>query len=206
VKYYLSLFILLLLSGLILISCDDNPTNHHGNDAVVFPNHVGDTWTYEIHDSTAATYDTVVVTIVGTYTMANGHRARVWEYQYLSRAESNYVDTYGNIVNIYSDKSTYAPIDKYVFPLHVGDYWEVTGLEAPIEVMERGPVSTKAGDFDTSYRIRKQWSFIDDFGAIDSWFVAYRGIVKIATHRSAIDGLHVQFWELLSYNVHLPGI
>jgi hypothetical protein len=206
VKYYLSFFILLMLSGIILISCDDTPNDHGGSNADIFPNHVGDTWTYEIHDSTAATYDTVVVTIVGTDTIGTNLKVRIWQYQYLSRTDSMIVEISGDTVNVYpiSPDIYQTPYERYIFPLHVGDWWSSAILMDTTEVMGKGPVSTPAIDFDISYRIQRRWFFMDNAGAVDYWFAAYFGMVKIAIHRSTISGLHVEFWNLIDCRVDLP--
>jgi hypothetical protein len=204
-RYFLSLFIAILGIGLALVACSDKPTDPGSGNANVFPHRVGDNWTYEIFDSTAATYDTVVVTIA-VDTVLNNHSAKIWEYKYKSKADSTVVYIYGDTVQIYLIYPTIeqTPLDQYIFPLHVGDQWISTILMVRTEVVERGPVSTKVEDFEIGYRIQKLPYLLDNPREVNSWFVDYRGIVKMTIRY--IDGeQHAIFWDLIDYNIGSSG-
>jgi hypothetical protein len=207
-KIILSL-IIIITAFIFLNSCDDNPTDGGGGslETIVFPDKVGDTWTYEILDSIHTTYDTVVVTIVGSDTAANGHSAKIWEYQYLSKTESTYVEKWGDTVNIYPNNSSEIPIERFIFPLHVGDGWMGDDFifGDTTKVIDKVAISTKAGNFE-SFIIQRYWNYIDNAGIINTYFVPYHGTVKKDIRRIAIDGQHVELWDLIQYYVQLPGI
>jgi hypothetical protein len=97
--------------SILLLACHKN--NQQPDLSSYYPNKTGDTWQYDIIDSAQSTpnnptppvHYSVKVTIVGTRTLPDGKAASIWQYQYPSANDTNYVRLKGDTVQIFRSNS-----------------------------------------------------------------------------------------------------
>src|SRR5580693_4288199 len=97
------------LSSICLLACHKNAENPYSSK--YFPNDVGDTWVYDVTDSSQSTINnpsppshySVKVSITGIKKLLDGKDAAVWQYQYPSGNDTNYVRITGDTVKIFDN-------------------------------------------------------------------------------------------------------
>lgn len=166
----------------------------------VFPNTVGDEWTYFYFDSLAMASDTVRVQVAGKITTPDSRQLTFWTYQYSSRTDTQYVEVRGDTVRMFADPTLFLEKTRFVFPLKVGKSWKGGFVSDSSRVVDSLSVTVAAGSFPTAFVIEETWAAFNDYGIIHTYFVPEVGIVK-KHHRGFSFGLANNYWELLSYRI-----
>jgi len=186
---------LIILS--ITISCNNSSTGPSPFSTDVFPNALGNTWTYAHHDSLANVSDTLIVTITGETSLSNNQPAMIWQYRFSNSVDTTYVFTDGDTVRFVGNSHPF----RIVFPLSLGsewkgDYW----FNDTIRVLKKEPISVVAATFLDSYKIEEIWIGLNDYGRFTWWFVPSVGFVRIY-HTGVSFGTANETFELISYSI-----
>ncbi|HWK04536.1 MAG TPA: hypothetical protein VNS58_12940 [Puia sp.] len=186
--------------------------------AEVFPNEVGDHWTYQFrgYGSSADKIDSINVDIIGQILLPDGGHARIWLYRYPNGVDTNYVVSDEKMVKIYYGYYNYCnpctgimPREKfkYSFPLEMGKSW-ITGDQYgdTIKAISKSSVTVPAGTFlNTSLLINLpgKSKFIGNFHRKDSiWYTPYIGVIKRRQNEFDLRPMPGNgIWELSGYSL-----
>lgn len=195
-----------------LFSCKDRA----GSQQEYFPNTPGDSWTYEVTDSTQSTSKntsepqryTVSVKITGVKKLVDGKYATIWRYEYPSGYDTTFVrivsDTIMFFAQGYTSGMEYLKYPELVFvtPFASSECWSgklltmdslcVTGVSSII---------TPAGKFDGCFQIDSRYAGPNAEHEDTYWFRPSLRMVRIFNNH--YDGAPRQFrtWKLISYTL-----
>ncbi|HLX90034.1 MAG TPA: hypothetical protein VKR32_00035 [Puia sp.] len=182
----------------------------------IFPNHVGDRWTYanagrkEFGDQV----NWLIVEVIGSLRLPNGKIANIWLYKFPRGTDTTYVLSSGTKATVYFGNIATHPRDpgempmekwSYHFPLSASDFWV---LDYPhgdtVKVQPRQEVLVPAGRFSNSYLLvnyTDQSVEIRNFRKVDSvWFTPGIGVTRFVQNEFNVrPALGNGNWELLNY-------
>lgn len=181
----------------------------------LFPNQIGDQWTYRLSDDIRQVVDTVKVKIVGQGLLPNGDSAKIWTYSYQYGLKT-YVDTVwvsyiDSIARIYDRPSSYdvtrMPYERlsYVFPLRVGNNWFTSVYYGDTtKILSEETVSVPTGIFTNVFQIAKVRGYVTNSWTKDTiYYKEHVGLIKLKQNEYSLGPmLGNGLWELISYNVH----
>ncbi|HEY4785662.1 MAG TPA: hypothetical protein VIH57_06420 [Bacteroidales bacterium] len=199
-KILTSLFIV----SLLCFSCqkETNP----GID--VFPDNIGDEWTYKIIDNNSI----VKVQVVGQGQLPNGVDAKIWKYSY---SLPNYTDSLW-VTYINSDIRFYYkpcwtcpnPMPEeylhFIMPLSVGDSWHTNAPYGDTtKVLKKVNLTEPVGFITNVYCISKFRGPVTNSWTFDTiYFKENVGIVKFNQHEFSLGpSIGNGTWELIQYNL-----
>jgi len=194
-------FVLFVLIG-IMGACQKKTTMGPDNETTLkdFPNKIGDEWTYFYYDSLTSSSDTVTVKIVSEIKLDDTRHIKIWEYQYQTKTDTNYVEISGDTVKIYKHLTTQWENTKLVFPLFVGKVWKGDFVNDSSIVKDKLSISLNGHSFPNCYKIEEAWGGFNDYGRVMTWYVPEVGIVK--KHYSIWGfAFSNEYWELLNYSL-----
>ena len=118
---------IVILAIVLLSSCRKDDTDSPLTPMLSsdFPSTIGSQWVYKRTDSTTNVVDTFTVKIVGQTTMPNGQIAKLWEYTYATRVDTNYYVIVGDTLkqyNYFLSNLNY-PNNTIIFPFIVGSFY-----------------------------------------------------------------------------------
>jgi hypothetical protein len=173
------------------------------NQPTDFPSIIGTQFVFLFVNNLSITSDTVIVSIVGNTTFDENKQATVWEYEFSSKTDTEYVYFSGDTVKVYDDLSSWWINTKYVFPLELGKGWKGDFATDTSTVFDITSISVPAGDFSNAFVIEEAWAVTNEYGHVVTWFVPKVGIVK-KLHREIAWTYWVDTeWELIDYHVFL---
>jgi len=159
-------------------------------------------WFYLVNDRIADRTDTVLVVIEDSTTLATGVPATVWKLYHPDRTVTQYVTIENDSVKIFRDSYGKYPVEIYIFPLEIGNYWTVsTAVHDTNTVVKRESVFVPAGDFKNPFRIERSWNIFENAASITTWFVPKVGMIKRNQQSMSLRGFTNQTWQLLDYDV-----
>jgi len=204
-KVTLSGFKLLLVLAVIMIlaSCENSTENKNPKPAGtdVFPNKVGDKWTYAVFDSLTNTTDTLNVQIVGTTLSTNNKSLNIWVFNSRTFNDSMFVSVTDSVVYFYEDRNATLLNQEIEFPLEINKYWVNPHLQFDsTKVTAKESVIVPADTYPDAYRLERTWLSLNVHGHSITWFVDNIGIVKFYQRIQGFDNIN-QTRELLSYIV-----
>lgn len=186
---------------MLLLSCSGKTTAPDKDMPISdFPNHIGTYWVYLIKDSvgydTTTYMDTVRVTIVDLININKNEYTMVWEYEFNDFLDTQYVFVGNDTLSFSSD--SFLSNGYYVFPLEVGSGWGRSNDTS--YVVEKTSIVTRAGEFNNSFRVRRESYGSNYYFDLDTWLVNKVGIVvKEITIMSLGPPLYTR-WELIEYD------
>ncbi len=181
------LIISLLLTALILsfgCSEDDKIVDSDTQftiDEFPLESALGKFFIYDFRDTVRDSTDTIRTCFCDTTTIHDSEMAYTWEY-YVNGDPywTEYVVRKGDSIKIYDERSL-VPYLVFVFPLEVGDQWQVPVgagvLEADVEAIEK--ILVPAGQFN-AYKVKLVLNSpaLNSFTTYDFWLVPDVGIVR----------------------------
>lgn len=190
-----------MLIGLAAPGChkDSQPIiSPLSNASRVFPNTLGSQFVYAVFDSISMSSDTVTVTIASRKTLSDKKQVTLWEYNYGTHKDSEYVMFWGDTVQILNKLTQPSLKTILIFPLMPGKNWNGVNKWETYRVIGKEAVTTGAGHFPDAILVEKQWKLLNDYGRELLWFVRDIGFVK--KHRVEMGFSIVnRRWELISY-------
>lgn len=203
----------ILLSALLISSCHKDTLKPNTSATEYFPNSIGDYWEYNVHDSTAGYTEvenyTVKVTIAGIKKLVDGNDAYVWQYEYPSRIDTNYIRIVGDTVKVFdviysrNIRDLQFPRQIYIIPFNDGERWDGKLLLIDsFHVYTVSSVTTNAGLFSDCSNIYHHFlapntEYIDNY-----WFKPNIGMIKMDFNHYALNPRTFQIWNLKKYYLH----
>lgn len=195
----------LILVATGLSGCSDKTTGP-ARVAAYFPEKIGSTWIYSVHDSLSDRSYDMTVSVIDTTTLRD-LPVSVWVYDGDGRIDTQYVYNSGDTVMVYSENGW--GFDKmYVFPVDVGTGWNCGESCARDYVVDRkGSIQTPARRFANAYHINGHFSMPNTMENSKEWFVPGVGSVwffRFGMCTVCSPMIYVnEIWELRNY--HLPN-
>ena len=213
----LSIVICLCFFVLIPAACSDkNSTGAVGTgDFVkVYPNAIGMSWTYTVHDSLLHTTDTFLVSVLDTAIIQGSTRTMYWKLYspYSDSLIIQYAGSKGDTLLIFRGGLDTTLVEIFPFPLTQGKKW-AGPYDNPYTfdtstVTETGSISTPAGTFGNASKIQRGWDFDFEGGGrhSETWIAPDVGMVRqnitvIYSDGANIDTSRNETWELIDYNL-----
>jgi hypothetical protein len=203
----------ILLSALLISSCNKDTVKPNISASEYFPNSSGDYWEYDVHDSTAGYTEvenyTVKITIAGITKLIDGNDAYVWLYEYPSRNDTNYIRIVGDTVKVFdliysrSIRDLQFPREIYIIPFSAEQRWDGKLLLIDsFHVYTAPSIDTHAGVFTNCFNIYHHYlapntEFIDNY-----WFKPNVGMVKISYNHYVLNPRTFRIWNLKKYYLH----
>ena len=166
-----------------------------------FPNNDWISWTYEIYDALSSIYDTVIVQVAESATVA------IWNYDFGDSSYTELVSVEGDTVKFITTGSISYTRNSLLFPLVSGKSWVTYPLGYVSTVMSITNLLTPAGQFYPTYKIETAENCGAECSHIESvWYVPNVGIVQKQIDRSDVDDqmnliiIQDEQWRLLDYN------
>lgn len=205
--------ITLFASSIVFYSCSKDMTSKNIEASEYFPNSVGDYWEYNVTRTISGYSDienyTVKVTIVGTQKLIDGNKAFIWQYQYPSGNDTNYVTITNDTVKIYDPfrietlRNLQFPLKIYLIPLQVGKRWDGKLLLIDSSHVTISPnVTTKFQTFTDCFNIYHYYLAPNTEYIDTSWFQSNIGFIKNYYNNYVLAPRTVEVWELKKYLLH----
>jgi hypothetical protein len=207
------MFTIIPFFAIFACSCHKDTLKFNKSASEYFPNSIGDYWEYNVHDSTAGYSQTenykVKVSITGIKKLVDGNNAYVWQYEYPSRHDTNYIRIVRDTVQIFdliysrSIRDLQFPRKIYIIPFSKDQRWDGQLLLIDSSHVYTAPlVETNAGVFTNCFNIYHYYvgpntEFIDNY-----WFKPNLGMVKIIYNHYALNPRTFQTWILKKYYLH----
>ncbi|RMG68487.1 MAG: hypothetical protein D6715_02155 [Calditrichaeota bacterium] len=194
------LFLLLLL---MLLACNKSSTGIQPapGGQNVFPNQIGDEWDYFYVDSLRGKTDTVRVRVVGTRRFGADREAKIWQFQFKDRVDTQYVEIRDDTVRFIPDLDQPWFNRKFVLPLQVGKGWKGDFLSDTSTVVSKGPLTVGSRHFAEAYLVLETWRIFNDYGTVRTRAVPGVGIVQMHQVRSVLAPFINEQWELLDFSL-----
>lgn len=209
----------ILLSALLISSCHKHkdtipyvPPAGIPTASEYFPNTVGDSWEYEVYDSSAFNgipEYTVKVNITGTVKLIDGIDANIWQYQYPWGNDTNYVRIVGDTVKIFSlaysktIEDFQFPRTMFLIPVTNQQRWDGKLLVSDTFHVSREPkIVTNFFTFDSCFKIYHHYlgpnlEFKDDY-----WFRPNIGMIQIHYNEYSLGPTYRVLLQLKKYSLH----
>ena len=211
----LTIMSILLFLLLFCFACNKEYTKPN-TLANYFPNAVGDSWEYEVMDSSPVRdhpdfprrYN-VKVLITGTKKLADNMDASIWQYEYPWGNDTNYVRIVGDTIKvfdrIYSSSIEYLkyPSQIFLIPFYINQRWDGNLLWVDSsKVLKKEDVKTLGHDFLSCFNIYRNYvgpnlNYQDYY-----WFKPAIGFIKISYNRYNLGFYSLESWQLKNYSVH----
>lgn len=196
----------------VLVSCQDNSEL----SPEYFPNTPGDSWTYEVTDSSQSTSSnptspkqyTVTVRITGAKKLVDGRDAMIWRYQYPWGYDTTFVRTTSDSIMVFtpgyveSVENLKYPRLLFITPFTIGDGWNGKLLYVDtLWVTDLVNLTTSAGNFNDCYNVDHRYLGPNIVDNDNYWFRPYLGMVKIYYDDSKFGPRQFRTWKLISYSL-----
>jgi hypothetical protein len=208
---YLTLFFIFFL-----LDCHKDVSSNSFSQ--YYPNNIGDTWTYDVTDSTQSSptnpsppqHYTVTITITGTKILVDGNQYAVWQYQYPWGNDTNFVIIVGDTLKIFS--LTYSrtitdlnyPRTIFILPFQANDRWNglLLNLDSSRVVSQSELVVTSNKTFTDCFEIYHHYIGYNTVLNDSYWFKPNIGMVKIFDFDYNNGPSLYRTWVLRSYLIH----
>jgi hypothetical protein len=200
---------------LLAFGCRKSNNNNIGtqNATDIFPNKVGDTWTYSVNDTsfsyqnpvTAVQYN-MTISVIDSVHLSGGIRANVWVYNYPGGTDTNYVFQHGDTISLAANTVSYIDIVRqYIIPLRLHNSWQYTANSIhAITVDSQSNIIVGRNHFDNAFHIFGYAGRPDNSFNIDEWLEDHVGVVKRhfnSFHFTTNAYQHITTWSLVSYHL-----
>jgi hypothetical protein len=198
-------------AALLLLLAMSCKKSNNGNTASPdsFPNTVGDSWRYQVRDTTlsgsgvyANTPYTVDVQIVGTVKWPNGITAMIWQYKGPGWIDSNYVYQTGDTIR-FMDITNTIIVRQYISPFVTGSSWPFIPGISNVTVLGQENITVGNNSFAGAWEIYGNAGMPDASFTIHQWFKNNVGFLRLYLNPSGelILTRHIQDWTLVSYQL-----
>jgi len=205
----------LIIVAILVVQVGCKKTNvADNNDPVsIFPNKVGNSWTYLVNDTSyfllnppTITQYTMTVSIVDTITLPGNIHANIWVHQSPAGNDTNYVFQNLDTVSFISNKRFYMEIiRRYVEPFNLNSSWSYSWNSVfNVSVISRSDITVGTNVFENTSHIAGRPGRPDEFLRLEEWVADNVGVVKryvddaSDTHNPF---KHRTMWTLISYHL-----
>jgi len=210
---------LLIILSILTVQVGCEKANVADDNDDVFPNKVGDTWTYLVDDTSyllfgppTITQYTLTVSVVDTITLPDGVHAKVWAYNSPTGRDTNYVFQRSDTVFFTSKHlSVYMDIiRRYIIPFALNNSWAYSWISPPfapypviVTVVSRSNITVGGNTFENASHIVGRTGKPDDILGLDEWVATNVGIVKryVENTNTINPYKYRNKWSLVSYHL-----
>jgi hypothetical protein len=159
-----------------------------------------------VYDSTALKQYDVTVRITGVQKLLDGIDAFIWEYQYPSATDTNYVRIVSDTVKVYDRFRTESlrglqfPLKIFLIPFKDSQRWD--GMLMPIDtfhVMSQSAIATSSENFSNGFNIYHHYKGPNIEYNDTYYFIPYVGMVKMYYNHYDLAPPTSTLWQLKSY-------
>jgi len=203
------------LSSIFLLACRKNVENP--GLSKYYPNDVGDTWQYDVTDSAQSTpnnptlpiHYSVKVSIVGTRILPDGRESSVWQYQYPSGNDTNYVRLKGDTVQVFGSSAATSlsklnfPDVIFLIPFQNNQHWtgKIYGSDN-FATLGQTTMSYAGQTFAGCYDIFRHYLGPNTELNDHYFFKPYVGIIGQKFSHYINSPILYQSWQLKNFSVH----
>ena len=205
----------ILLSALLISSCHKDTLKPNAQASEYFPNKVGDSWEYDVYDSSEvrgipySNYPrnyTVKINISGITKLVDGNDATIWEYNYPWGKELNYIRISGDTIKIYDTvysttiRNLQFPREIYIVPFQNNQTWNGKLLQIDnYSVSTVSSITNNWNKFTDCFLISHHYvgpniEYNDKY-----WFKPNIGLLKKYINQYNLAPLHIELWQLKKY-------
>ncbi|MDH3938256.1 MAG: hypothetical protein OEV68_13080, partial [candidate division Zixibacteria bacterium] len=167
-----------------------------------FPNSVGTQWVYQVIDTSLDLVDTVTVTIKSEVPVSWADSGWLWQRRGRLATDTVYMGVSDDILFVsHSDDILYFDSWYYEFPLTVGRHWGMEYFGAIPVIVDKGAVTSLAGEFPSAFHYRMSGGAFNDYWTVDDWLVPGVGMVRREYTTFGLGPAFEQQWNLISYRV-----
>ncbi|MBS1576923.1 MAG: hypothetical protein JST09_16625 [Bacteroidetes bacterium] len=199
----------------LFTACHKNPVDN--NLSNYFPNNVGNTWEYDVADSTLSSpgnpstpqHYAVKVSIIGIKKLADGQDAAIWVYKFPSGNDTNYVRQTGDTIKtFYNQYSTTVedlnfPAVIFIPPFTINQRWngKLYGVDS-FRVVRQTTINTPNHTFDDCFDIYLHY-LGPNTELNDHYYIKpFVGITRKELIHYMNGPILYQTWTLKTYIVH----
>ena len=200
-------FVLLLLLSVICCRKDTSSSNKFSTE--YFPNSVGNSWIYQVHDSTANRAYIVAVKIVNKIVLVDGSEATIWEYRYPWGKDSTFVEVKKDSVKIYdkfrieSVRGIEFPLKIFLLPLNNDQRWDGKLLSVDtFYVTAQSLIRTSSQAFNNGFDIYHYYKGPNIEYKEHYFFIPRVGMVKMNYDHYDLGPPTKLLWEVKSYQLN----
>ncbi|NOZ74456.1 MAG: hypothetical protein GXO90_03635 [FCB group bacterium] len=206
-------FIILVITGLILFSCQKEQPLAPYNENYEFPMTIGSQWKYNVTDTTYYTNfdDSIVVNngileiiVIKSTSLDNGKKAFLWQYKFKnSILDTLYISSSNDTVFFYNDKNVLSTNKIFIFPLQVNNEWQFDPCNE-YRVVRQDTLNLSFGTIKGIYNVEHKFICEGEAGLVDNYYIKSSiGIVKYEFHYMNIHYGMMQNknWILKSYSI-----
>ncbi len=170
----------------------DNPIEPFSIDK--FPNYDGMTRTYEVFDYSTHNYDTILVQVAESSTVA------IWNYTSSNISWQEIVSIEGTVAKFFKPDNMIEPFKSFEFPLEIGKQWTTYPIGNISRINSITPIlSISEERFFPCYAIETIYNCGDTcYTRETDWVCPEIGIVQ--KHTYFIDGTSNNLWRLIEYS------
>lgn len=195
----------LILAIVALFSCtDDHAVQQIPNGITLgstyFPNEIGDTWIYDVFDSTRQSQYYVTVNISGN-SIVNGKPAKIWTFKYPYEIDTCYVVTFDSTVIVYN-RDKYSVADNYKVPIKTNNIWLGSWIYDNYKVTNSDYVNLPDKRKLIGYRILERGTSPNYLRLKDEWFVPYLGKVNFFRYEYHNGPANNKIWRLVACKLY----
>jgi hypothetical protein len=211
-KKLIKMLTIILSFAFLASSCDKDTTKPKTITSNYFPNTVGDSWEYEVYDSSAFNgipEYTVKVNITSTVKLIDGINANVWQYEYPWGNDTNYVRIIGDTVKTFS--LTYSktiedlqfPRTIFLLPFKDENRWNggLYGIDT-FHVSSEGIIKTNFFIFDSCFKIYNHYLGPNLENKYEYWFRPNIGMIQIHFNKYSLGPTYRVLFQLKKYSLH----
>ncbi len=204
---------LILLAFLVVqVGCKKTNDDNNNDLASVFPNKVGNTWTYLVNDTSyflqnppTITQYTITVSVIDTITLPGDIHAKVWVYHSPAGNDSNYEYQHLDTISFISKKwMNMEVIGRYIVPFTLNNSWLYSWNSVNnVTVMSRSAITVGTNHFENASHILGRTGRPDEILGLDEWVADHVGIVKRYVDGSGTNNpfKYRVLWSLISYHL-----
>jgi hypothetical protein len=201
----------LIICAIVIALAGCKKQNGNGMGSDIFPNKVGDTWVYHVHDTLAefqgpinwVDYD-MTVTVTGTTILSGNISANVWVFSTPGHQDTCYAVQAGDTIKFIQTTSSIQHLARqYVYPLQLNRSWYYFDSFQKVTVDSVKTINVGGNVFYNALNFQGGAGRPDAFFYVNEWVENYVGIVKRYINPSGelIIPHHLISWELASYNL-----
>jgi hypothetical protein len=204
-----------LLLFIPLLCCHKDALTSNTPSREYFPNTVGDSWEYDVYDSSVVRDHpnfprgyTVKLVVTGIQKLVDGKDATVWQYQYPWGNDTNFVRIIDDSIKVFDavysrePRNLDFPRQMFLPPFQVGKRWDGKLLYIDSSrVMNRSNIITPTQTFPDCFDIYHHYlgpnlEYNDHY-----WFKPNIGMTRISYNQYTLGFYIVVLWQLKKYSL-----
>ncbi len=161
-----------------------------------FPNEIGDTWVYDVFDSTRQSRYYVTVEVSGITTV-KGNPAKMWTMKYPYEIDTCYVVVLDSSRIVYN-QDKYSVADNYIIPIKTNKAWQGAWIFDNFRVAGSDSVTLPDKRKLLGFHIVERGTSPNYLRLKDEWFVPYLGRTNFYRYEYHNGPANNKSWKLVA--------